>query len=499
MKRLLAWCDDRLHPIVLKELRQAAQGRFLSGVLITLVLVQLGSVALFFTNGGLDNATSLSGGGSGEDVFRVLLVILYVLGGLCLPIYAAARFVGERNSEGLALMFISNLSPRRVIVGKMVSNLVLAGLMVSLCLPFMAFTYFLRGIDLPTMAYALVVIGFSMLASIVLAIFVAAIPAQRWMRILVLACGLIALLWWFILSLVASMLVVDRGTLREEFGDDLEIVLLIVLACVTLRLLFLLSVAMVSPQVSNRARPTRRFLSLLWLLGGIGTWWIWTSTGIDAPLVSWFVLSLMCFCGGMLIATSAPDHISGRMREEMPRGKVRRWLEFLWASGAANGFLWSLVGVGASIGWLVVGGLAFDPGGQNTLFQGGGFAAYCAAYCLLGVRLQRGPLAGRVRRSQTWVLVLAAVGFGSLVPPIFFLPFSFGAANRAFEDGYWLLLNPFAVDHHVVGPIVTALGILLALLMVTLQYGWFRRQIVDFFRPADAVDGVGSSPAGDAP
>lgn len=488
MKRFLSWLDDRAHPIVLKELRQAAQGRFLGGMLLTLVLVQLLAVCIFLLNNDLNNLTLLSGGGFGEQVFTTLVIVLLVLGVLCLPIYTAARFVTERNGEDLALLFISTLPPHRIILGKLVSSWVLAGLMICLCLPFMAFTYFLRGIDLLTMAKALTVVVISMTCAIVFAIFIAAIPVKRLARLLIMASAFIALLWWLVWTLILVIASIERNNLVRELGDGVTILLFLCLTLACLVLLFLLAVAMIAPLVSNRAKPVRSFLSLMWLVGGAVSSWIWFDSGLASPMEGWVVVSLLSFSTALVVATSAPDQINRRLRGELPTGFLAKIREFLLLSGSANGIAWALVGMVTTMAWAGFSGLLGEPDSRGMLFKASGFSAYLLSYCLLAIRLQRGKLKSRMQRHQTWVIAMLAIAAGSFVPPLILFLVSFGRSSRLFDEGYWLILNPFAVEHDVVGGFASGLALLSALLMLYLQFDWLKAQVVDFFRRSPVQD-----------
>ena len=481
LQKLGVWLDDRMPPIVLKELRQAAQGRFLSSIVLTLVLVQLGVLAMFLLSRDLDTASMVADGGYGKSVFGGLVVVLMIIGGLGLPIYAATRFIAERRGDGLSLLFISTLSPRRIVLGKVISNLLLGGMMVSLCLPYLAFTYFLRGISLPTMGQVFLVLAVCMVGGVVLAIFLASLPAERMGLILVLTAGAVCLLWWFIFCLVLAISGIDRGDITAEFGGALSVVLLTLAVLVVAGLLFFLSVAMISPAVSNRARPVRLYVLIVWLCSGALLAWIAIPGAAEVTLRLWLQGFVGVFCCGMLVATSAPDHLSGRLREELSPSRLRRLLAFMLSSGSANGMLWSLAGVIFTVLWFGVmdqwSGAHLDP---YLASETAGFGAYILAYALLAVLLQRRWLSHRLKRSQTWALALVLIAFGSLLPPLLLALMTFGQGGQAFDEGYWLLLNPFAVGHHIIGNLVATLGGLLALLMAYFSYGWGRRQWLDY-------------------
>src|SRR5438132_9368033 len=85
--------NDALNPIVVRELRQAVQGKFVAAVLLVLLVIQLAAIGIFIIASG-DIATRFD---AGREVFMVLLGLLL---GACLifvPAYTAVRLAAERS------------------------------------------------------------------------------------------------------------------------------------------------------------------------------------------------------------------------------------------------------------------------------------------------------------------------------------------------------------------------------------------------------------------
>src|SRR5262249_48622543 len=115
----------------------------------------------------------------GRDVFIWLQAILLFTCILFVPAYTGLRLAAERSEVNVDLLFITTLRPRAIITGKFASAVLLAIMIFSACTPFMSFTYFLRGIDLPSIFF---VVGFDFLvvaATVMLSIFIAVIPGNR--------------------------------------------------------------------------------------------------------------------------------------------------------------------------------------------------------------------------------------------------------------------------------------------------------------------------------
>lgn len=152
---------DRLNPILLRELRQMSRNRFVITLVIGLLatcfalssaylLIQVGGQAVSMQNW---RATDLGRG--------LLYLLLPVLAGCMLvmiPLFVAIRFGWERSEKHLDLMYISTLEPREIVVAKLQSALHLAMLSVAVCLPFLALTYRLRGVDFWEIVGAIVVL-----------------------------------------------------------------------------------------------------------------------------------------------------------------------------------------------------------------------------------------------------------------------------------------------------------------------------------------------------
>ena len=80
------------------------------------------------------------------------------------PLYAGVRLSLERNDANIDLLFVTTITPGAIIRGKYLTAMALTLLIFSACMPFITFTYLLRGIDLPTIFYCLAV-GFLVCAA----------------------------------------------------------------------------------------------------------------------------------------------------------------------------------------------------------------------------------------------------------------------------------------------------------------------------------------------
>ena len=165
--------SNTLNPIVIKELRQAVQGRFLAAVLLLFLGIQLLTIGLFLT----DDSVSWSFN-AGRNIFKTLASMLL---GTCLilvPAYTGLRLAMERADANVDLLFITTLRPRSIIWGKFFAALVFSALLYSVCMPFITLTYLLRGIDLPSI-FVLLALNFLIIAvAIQCTILLGCLPAE---------------------------------------------------------------------------------------------------------------------------------------------------------------------------------------------------------------------------------------------------------------------------------------------------------------------------------
>jgi hypothetical protein len=162
--RFANWREWELNPILVKELRQAVRSHILEGMLMVLLLM------LFVGSGTALVGESLRAGvtEAGRAVFRSCLAMLAVGGLVFIPIYTGIRLALEKHQDDM--MFFTPLRAQNLVQGKALGGVCLAGLFLSVCLPFMAFSSLLRGLDLFTILFTVwllfVAIGVAILASV---------------------------------------------------------------------------------------------------------------------------------------------------------------------------------------------------------------------------------------------------------------------------------------------------------------------------------------------
>lgn len=141
---------DRVNPIIVKELRQGLRTRifwiFFSLMLVACLFISLG----FFAAAG--EATS-----SGQYAFIAYFVCLGLVQFFVIPYSAYRSMARETEEETWVLLTLTGLGPRKILAGKLGSYVLQGLLYSSAAAPFLLFSYYLNGIDLPTIIASVVV------------------------------------------------------------------------------------------------------------------------------------------------------------------------------------------------------------------------------------------------------------------------------------------------------------------------------------------------------
>jgi hypothetical protein len=144
--------SDSLSPIVVKEVRQLARGRefhvsFGISLLLGLALASLGA------------ADAITGRRtSGGWTFSALMVCLGLLGLVTVPLGAFNALRNERLEQTLELITLTALSPRRVVIGKLLAQGVKLATFFAGLAPFVAMSFLLGGIDFATILLSMFIL-----------------------------------------------------------------------------------------------------------------------------------------------------------------------------------------------------------------------------------------------------------------------------------------------------------------------------------------------------
>ena len=173
---LAGWREWELNPVIVKELRQAVRSWTVTGMLLLFLVVLFITSLGFLITQSFDVNSDLQLGGT---VFSVFVVLLAGASILFIPLYTAVRVAFERQENNPDLLYVTTLSPFRIMLGKFLCSAYIVLLFFSACMPFMAFTNLLRGVDLPTVFYILFLLFVMVCGANTVAIFFACLPVSR--------------------------------------------------------------------------------------------------------------------------------------------------------------------------------------------------------------------------------------------------------------------------------------------------------------------------------
>jgi hypothetical protein len=217
-------------------------------------------------------------------------------------------------------------------------------------------------------------------------------------------------------------------------------------------LLFVWSVALISPPTANRAFAVRLYTLALWLATGVGFGlWSW-QLGRSWPALAWGLVGCALFSLQFATAVCERDAWGARVARRIPRNPLLRIPAFLFYSGAAGGLLFGFVGAWLSVAALALAPLIDPPSirfaeRNEPALVGGLTAGYVYCYCLSAVVFRRLLAGTAFRPGYTWSVALLLAGLGCTVPFVA----RFALFDRASGYGYpdeliaLYLPNPFVM------------------------------------------------------
>ena len=504
---LTNWRTWEPNPIVVKELRQAVRSWAITGMLMGFLAI------LFFVTVGflLGQSFNISPNQAlGRDIFQFFLPVLSLVAFVFIPVYVGGRLTAERLEGNVDMLYITTLSPARIIRGKLLCGIILLVLFFSVCAPFMVFTNLLRGIDLPTV-FVLLTLAFLLgILSLQAVIFLSCLPASKGLKLLV---GLPA--GGMMMSFVGVMSGLANNMMREGIGSRLgtmdfwwPVLAALFFGSLLFGLMHLAAIALVSTPSANRALPLRAYVTGTWLLTLLVVVGWSASIAHIWPILVWSSITLGVLVAALLIGVSEGDDVSTRIRRTIPASGSKRALAFFFYSGTAGGLAWAFllaVATALVVSFLQDGlfvellGLAgvgtrtgapgFSPEVAEFVTTGITFFLYALAYCLFGLFIHR-----RFQSHRPAIFAglcsIALPALWAIVPNLvlFFLnQLSWDALQ---ERQLGNLFNLFAMKDRTFVADHSFCALLMALVGVYLNWSWFlaqRRAFVPLVREASVV------------
>lgn len=461
--RVESWlmrAGERLNPILVKETRQAFKSKQFT---ITFGLLLLAGW-LYSLGGVLMVGQGIYYGAHGPDMFIGYYVILAVPLLVVVPFTAFRSLAGEREDGTYELLSITTLSSRQVVSGKLGSAVIQMLIYASAILPCLAFTYLLRGVELPAM---LTVIAYTFLGSLglsLIGLFFATLTGERhWQVVLsvILICGLLACCWLFVGS--------AYGVIYEDFIDFRDyrfwlVAAMILSAYVGASIsIFLASCAQINFASSNRSTALRvtalghcvvfiAWMSYLWIYG--------PSRGDSYVLMATMALAgLYWFAMGALM-TGEEAELSLRVRRNLPQSFLGRVFLTWLSPGPGTGYVLAVSSLMA-IGLVVIAGLVITDTMPPSNWPAAGplyervvwFTILAWSYVTLFLGIGRGLISAARRVSKvsphtTLLIQVLLMVIGIAFPLV--LEFFFGTFQSRFEYSILHASNPIWTMMNVV-------------------------------------------------
>lgn len=317
--------SDFLNPVLIKEIRQYFHNYLILG-LTWILLVALLTLMVFVITA-IDKGSKVNG----EEFLIYILFIMYPACFCICGIAGQIRFAVERGTPELDYSRISPLSSARIIWGKMLGSMLMAGYLIFLSLPFVLISYFMNQVS----------IG-EILQNYLAALFI----FSFYFTTLALFCGSFGYRWmiWFYVPLVALLLFAiiycGMGLFEDKFSRSWEVWFFCLIFFFT-GLIFVWTLGLTGSAGYNRMRWARVYLLSLLVLFPLVVICIFSSQHS-------FILLGLLFCpyggmfGTMIMALQSAwekDRPPYYILKNAPRGWLKRLGVFLFTDGWSGGLL----------------------------------------------------------------------------------------------------------------------------------------------------------------
>lgn len=345
MRTVLSWMEhaaDRFNPILVKETRQALKSRQFTGtfmlLLVASLLVSFGGVAMVGPN--IDYQST--GAAFFVAYFAVLAFAIFVV----VPFGAYRSLAAEQEERTYELLSITTLRPGQIVTGKLLTSMIQMFIYASAIAPFMAFTYLLKGIDIPSILFILSLavlgsIGFSMVG-----LFMATFATRRGWQVLLSVVMILGLALATIGSVVLAVEIVDivGGAFRDpEFWIAMGCVLTAYVTSVAL--MYQLSISQLTFESDNRSSRVRVVLLLQFLAGVAWVGWAWIMELQGERVFLEVMAGIGCFYWGVMgsFLIAERDGVSRRVQRQIPRSGLWRMFTAVFFPGSGTGLAFVLI------------------------------------------------------------------------------------------------------------------------------------------------------------
>lgn len=407
--------DDRINPILVKEVRQSLRGKYFRVLFwLTLGVGTLLGLSIVAGAAANDNTVEL-----GQMFFMSIFGVLAAAVHGFVPFSAFLATSAEWDENTYDLLIISNLKPRQIVQGKLLSALIQALLYYSTFGPFLVFAFLMNGIDLGSVLVILAGSLATCLALTLVGIAASSLSAAKVGRVVIMAlfgAGLVGV-WGMTLGL-AGAITFSPQLLRDIEGQTAVVLYLTAVGIVALAA-HSIAVSRFAHEEENRSTSLRVISSLVVLAAGVWGAWLYAQfTDHEAVWGCQAGAALACFLPWLFFLTE-PEELGRRVEVHLPKHPLLALCAapFLPGGGRAVALVALQVALALAGGQLA---LLFAPTSVDERAEVATLTFVVFGYTFLYTGLPAGIAAFFVRRSAARallrVLVVIAVPVSVLLP-----------------------------------------------------------------------------------
>lgn len=455
--------SDHLSPMLVKEARQAIKSRQFT-VSFSLLLVAAWVWSLF-------GPMMMAEGGQtpmGRGIFMGYYVILAIALVVFVPAGAMRSLSAEQEDNTFELIALTTLRGRQIVSGKLACAALQMIVYLSALLPCLAFTYLLRGLDVPTIVMAAAFLAIVSLGLSMVGILLASMGGERSGRAAGSVLFLLGLLFVLYMAIGAGAMVLFGGFV-DLYDPQFWYAVLIFMAnaCGLFLMAYYAAAARLTFAAENRVFHLRLAMMLEYaiLMASVAPLRFLQNPNTEELAFMALAGCLFWFLCGAAMTGETPE-LSLRARRRLPRSLLGRALGIWYTPGPATGYTLAVAGAVSNaviVAMLEVArqslrhALRTPPASTPLLpiripLFAATLAAYTAFYLGLGWLLLRG-----LRRISPLGPLLAAIIQLLLVAAGAMIPFGIASATYRYNtgDNYSLLqlTNVFWTGHYIVSSV----------------------------------------------
>jgi ABC-type transport system involved in multi-copper enzyme maturation permease subunit len=326
--RAREWIDDRINPILVKEVRQALRGRYFRNLFWFTVVAATGVSVLSL----LSIAGEQGGISTGPRFFVMNFAVMIVAIGVFVPFWAFQSMGGEWEENTYDLLVISNLRPGQLILGKAFAAAVQALLCFSAFAPYLVSTFLMGGVDLVSLSVALAA---SLCMSVALSLFAvcaATFARSRLVRGFLALVVIAVLLWVSGTSFAFSFAMIEQPEILRLTGVGTSIGAALLPTLMAACFCLAVGCARLAHEHENRSTPLRVVVGLTTLAflanmvwGGRG------SVGMETPI--YYAVTIL----SLLFFMTEAEPLGRRAEKQVPASRLLALLSLPFLPGGGRG------------------------------------------------------------------------------------------------------------------------------------------------------------------